>query len=259
LAVLWTLALLAATVTVPAEDAATQRAREEVEAQLAQFAQAPPPQLEVRFEGVVPDHYEAVETSFALDEQPLTPDGGVWLDGEVTPGEHQLTGSVLVKDKEGGRILSYAADYRFRVPFKVTLMAQRDLRLEVSLRVRGDDSVTEPGGRLKAEVKVDALMLGPAAGEQPEADADEAPDAGGARGAFDGGKAYTKMKTGNWKKKAKAKKARPYTKMKTGEWASADAPKTAPPKKVGAKKASLKKATPKKPARAKVGKADAGT
>ena len=252
---LWTLALLAATVTVPDEDPATRRAREEIEAQLAQMDQAPAPRLDIRFEGATPERYEAVESTFALDEQPLKAEGGVLRTGEVTPGEHVLTGSVLVKDKNAGRILAYAAEYRLRVPFRVTLMAQRGLGLEVSLRVRGEDTLIDQNRRLRAEVKVDAVMLGPASDEQtdPEPESGAGADAGPA--ALDGGKAYTKMKTGNWKvKKAKKPKtAKPFTKMKTGEWASADAPTRDEPKK-----AAPKKGTPKKPVTRKPAKAPAG-
>ncbi|MHB8877055.1 MAG: hypothetical protein ACYC8T_25445 [Myxococcaceae bacterium] len=249
---LWTVVLLAATATAPAEDPETRRAREEIEAQLAQMDQAPAPQLEIRFEGITPEHYQVVEASFALDDQPLKSSEGLLETGEVTAGEHVLTGSVLLKDNAPSALLSYGADYRFRVPLRVTLMTQRGLRLEVHLRVRGDDSVMDVdlGKRLKAEVRVDAAMLGPAGDEADEPDDDEAAGGGKSPALLDGGKPFTKMKTGNWKTKkkkmAKVKKARPYTKMKTGEWVSADAPQQPAPQKPPPKKPSPKKTVSKK-------------
>ncbi len=139
-------ALLLVCFVVPAlaEDRAA-RASDELERELREMVKLPSATVEVFFDGIDSTRYKLLESSFALDGQPIAPREGtnVLYAGELAPGKHTLTTTLLYEAPA-----PIHGSVKYKVPGKFIFTAQRGVLMRLRTRIEVDDGA-EPSKRLQ--------------------------------------------------------------------------------------------------------------
>lgn len=199
-----------------AESADEKRVRDELDRQLRQEVRVPPASLEIRFEGIDSDRYELLESSFGLDGKPvasplktgkLGQKRQIIFFGIVSPGQHVFEASLTFREVSGpASLFSYVSGYKFKVPYRVTLEAQKGLVLKMKTGITVDDGESDLKKRLTFVSVIEPYMVAKVDdGKLPEPVDAGTPVASAAvtrkrRGVE---KPFTRMRTGDWRKKKK--------------------------------------------------------
>ncbi|GHG91661.1 OmpA family protein [Comamonas sp. JC664] len=163
--VLVLLGLFAATARAAEPSAVEQRAREDLDRQLQEMVQTPPPEIVISFEGLpgagTSKGYKLVEADFLVNNQPLAIPALDKLNG---PGLHRL--AVLTVEEgsytlvshvtyanESWNLFSEESGFLWKLTASVTVQVQRGLRARV--RVLPAINPTAPDPRLKLKLSHD--------------------------------------------------------------------------------------------------------
>src|SRR5205814_9331552 len=134
------LVLLGAGVALGGDDAKTKAARDELEHQLSQLVNIPPPKVEIRFAPLDEPNFKLEAVSFELDGAPLpapgaeqlnSPGDHVVFSGQLKPGAHTLVTHIVVSDASSV-MFSYLSGYKWKVASKVEIPSQRGLDVKVT-------------------------------------------------------------------------------------------------------------------------------
>ncbi len=137
-----------------AEDARTDRARQQIEQQLNRMVKLPPALMEIVFDGIDSTRYRLLEANFAVDGETLPgkiPAGQgktVLFSGNLAPGSHSLTAKLVYEEAVRDGLFGYATGTKFKVPGKFIFTAQRGVFMRVHTRIEVDDGA-EPKKRLQ--------------------------------------------------------------------------------------------------------------
>ena len=140
----------------------------EVERALRESVHMPPASIELRFDGIDSTRFELLDSHFEVDgvavERGLAV-GGVSTQSQilffavVTPGEHLVTASLTFKEARGASLFQYVEGYRFKLPGRFHLTAQRGLVLGLRLKVHADALATDLRRRLTLEARLEPKMV----------------------------------------------------------------------------------------------------
>lgn len=156
--------LLAATARA---DDSEDKARADLERQLRELVQIPPPEVVVTFEGLPkPDGYKLLEAEFLLDGQPLATPAPETLNG---PGSHLLLATKLEEGthtlvsrvtyvNDSWSLFSETNGYLWKMTATVGIQAQRGLKLRVKVVPGIVPKAPDPRLKLKLTHDVAAEM-----------------------------------------------------------------------------------------------------
>jgi len=136
-----------------AADTPVQRsAADELEAELRAQISIPDPELVIITDGPDPERYGLAEALVEVDGAavpgPVQPGWGKELyRSRIAPGNHVITAQFVYRASKTGPF-PWNESYRYRVPGKVELQAQRGLRLTVHLRVETHEEAEDSRSRL---------------------------------------------------------------------------------------------------------------
>jgi hypothetical protein len=146
-----------------AETPIHRSAADELEAELRAQIDIPDPELVIVTDGPDPERYGLVEALVEVDGAavpgPVQPGWGMELyRSRIVPGNHVITAQFVYR---GGKTGPYPwnESYRYRVPGKVELQAQRGLRLTVHLRVETRDEAEDSRSRLAFRAALEPEMI----------------------------------------------------------------------------------------------------
>lgn len=160
-----------------AEPVSEEKVREDLERQLQEMVQSPPPELVVSFEGLPKDsNYKLIESEFLLDGEPLITPGPDTL---TNPGLHRLA---VLKVEEGSHTLVSQVTYvndswslfsdtsgrLWKLTATVNIQAQRGLRVMVRVVPGVVPNAPDPRLRIKLTHDVTAEMTAPLVTAAPE-------------------------------------------------------------------------------------------
>lgn len=148
---------------------AEARARAEVELQLQRMTRAPPPSLEIRFDGIESGPYELVEAELALDGQRLPAQpalgkgggggpGAVLFFGMVQPGEHVVTATLVYREPRQDDLFG-SSGLRFKLPGRFIITAQNGLVMRMRTWVQVNAAAADPRDRLALVATVEPMVV----------------------------------------------------------------------------------------------------
>jgi hypothetical protein len=147
-----------------AADAPVQRsAADELEAELRAQINIPDPELVIITDGPDPDRYGLLEALVEVDGAAVPgqvqPGWGKELyRSRIVPGNHVITAQFVYRGGKTGPF-PWNESYRYRVPGKVELQAQRGLRLTVHLRVETHEEAQDSRSRLAFRAALEPEMI----------------------------------------------------------------------------------------------------
>jgi hypothetical protein len=147
-----------------AADAPIHRsAADELEAELRAQISIPDPELVIVTDGPDPERYGLAEALVEVDGAPVPgpvqPGWGKELfRSRITPGNHVITAQFVYRASKTGPF-PWNESYRYRVPGKVELQAQRGLRLTVHLRVETHEEAEDSRSRLAFRAALEPEMI----------------------------------------------------------------------------------------------------
>jgi hypothetical protein len=146
-----------------AETPTHRSAADELEAELRAQISIPEPELVIVTDGPDPERYGLAEALVEVDGAPVPgpvqPGWGKELyRSRITPGNHVISAQFVYRAGKTGPF-PWNDSYRYRVPGKVELQAQRGLRLIVHLRVETRDEAEDTRSRLAFRAALEPEMI----------------------------------------------------------------------------------------------------
>lgn len=159
--------VLSAGVVRAAEPPSVEQVRAELDQQLRELVNTPPPELRLRFIGLEPSDYRLVEVHFTLDGEPLqappveeigSPGPHVLLTRQVEDGPHTLVSNVVYMDASWN-MFSPTSGLLWNVTSTLNFQTQRGLRVDVTATTRLVPEAKDPRLKVKLLHEVTAEMI----------------------------------------------------------------------------------------------------
>jgi outer membrane protein OmpA-like peptidoglycan-associated protein len=182
--------LLAAVAVRAAEPPSVEQVRAELDRQLQEMVDSPPPEVQLLFQGVEVPEYKLVEVHFTLDGEPLevppiellgTQGPHVLASRQLTEGSHTLVSHVVYMDASWS-LFSETSGFLWNMTSTFTFQTQRGLRLRVKALSTLLPEATDARLRIKLSHEVAVEMTAKLADSTPPEPPPErtgTPDAGG--------------------------------------------------------------------------------
>lgn len=159
--------VLSAGVVRAAEPPSVEQVRAELDQQLRELVNTPPPEMRLRFIGLEPSDYRLVEVHFTLDGEPLrappveeigSPGPHVLVTRRMTDGPHTLVSNVIYMDASWN-MFSPTSGLLWNMTSTLNFQTQRGLRVDVTATAVLVPEAKDPRLKVKLTHDVTAEMI----------------------------------------------------------------------------------------------------
>lgn len=159
--------VLFAGVVRAAEPPSVEQVRAELDQQLRELVNTPPPELRLRFIGLDPSDYRLVEAHFTLDGEPLqappveeigSPGPHVLLTRQLEDGHHTLVSNVVYMDASWN-MFSPTSGLLWNMTSTLNFQTQRGLRVDVAATIHLVPEAKDPRLKVKLLHEMTAEMI----------------------------------------------------------------------------------------------------